>query len=92
MQKSPQKSNFQLHITPEETPIIENFFKDEFTYYTSISYKDPQNYIMAQNGVGFIIIKQGKIAKTYKNSESKKTQKSLLKKFNTRSLHLNSIP
>lgn len=68
------QSNLKLHITPEENPIEKDFFKDEFTHYTSIAYKDESNYIMIQNGVGYLVITDGAISKKYLNSSSKVTQ------------------
>lgn len=70
-QQHKPKSNLKLHITPEDELIVKDFFKDEFTYYTSIAYKSPQDFIVVQNATGFVIFKDGILKRKYKNEDSK---------------------
>lgn len=66
-----QEIDLKLNISQEKEEIVQDFFKDEFTHYTCIAWKDEQNYILVQNGVGYLIVTNGGVPRQHLNADSK---------------------
>lgn len=66
-----QEHQFKLKISIDKEEIVQDFFKDEFTHYTNTAWKDEHNYILIQNGVGYLIVTDGGTPTQYLNAQSK---------------------